>query len=108
MHVQVWRNCLYYSGKKDDATSMAREVAEVFDSLFADRVLAPILQRSPHTPFTPQVCMSVRVCAQVCMSVRVCALLQQKLNDWPCSCMYTTTARPRQQMDRITVFWKFK
>jgi hypothetical protein len=53
--VQVWRNCLYYSGEKDDATFMAREVGEVFDCLFADRVLAPMLKQSSHTISTPQV-----------------------------------------------------
>jgi len=53
--VQVWRNCLYYSGDKDDATYMAREVGEEFDSLFADRILAPVLQQTRHTNFSPMV-----------------------------------------------------
>ena len=52
---QVWRNCLFYSGEKDDATSMAREVSDVFDSLFADRILAQTLQNSTHAPPTPEV-----------------------------------------------------
>jgi len=60
--MQVWRNCLYYSGDKDDATYMAREVGEEFDSLFADRILAPMMQQTRHTNYTalvPFVCLAV-------------------------------------------------
>jgi hypothetical protein len=54
---QVWRNCLYYSGEKDDATCMAREVAQEFDSLYADRILAPMMYHPRHltSNTTPQV-----------------------------------------------------
>ena len=52
---QVWRNCLYYSGEKDDATSMAREVGNIFDSLFADRILAQAMQQSVHPAAPPEV-----------------------------------------------------
>ncbi len=34
---------------------MAREVSDVFDSLFADRILAQTLQNSTHAPPTPEV-----------------------------------------------------
>ena len=67
--MQVWRNCLYYSGDKDDATYMAREVGEEFDSLFADRILAPMMQQTRHTNYTalvPFVCLAVGMHA-VCL-----------------------------------------
>ena len=57
---QVWRNCLYYSGDKDDATFMAREVGEEFDALFADRILSPVLQQTRRAATTPQVLIALR------------------------------------------------
>eukprot|EP00960_Hanusia_phi_P041757 755145-Hanusia_phi.AAC.1 len=44
--IQVWRNCLYYSGEQDDATIMAREMAASFEELFSDRVHDPAVRES--------------------------------------------------------------
>uniref|UniRef100_A0A7S4LZM6 Bromo domain-containing protein n=1 Tax=Guillardia theta TaxID=55529 RepID=A0A7S4LZM6_GUITH len=44
--IQVWRNCLYYSGEQDDATIMAREISNSFEELFSDRVHDPAVRES--------------------------------------------------------------
>ena len=52
--VQIWRNCLFYSGEKDDATQMARQIGEIFDSLYADRILGPMMEKELESPVTPE------------------------------------------------------